>query len=276
VPSTRDRLAELRSASDAAIQNGGVPDRLVCAVALLKIFEEDPTFLGTHAYGRVVITILKTVGRLIRSIDDASGDFRILLATRKRNAEPVFQLGPKIVGNPGEFTWISVLRIAETTLSTFLQVDMSAPAPEPVHLIGSRILEKEEESSSYDSQSDDLEPAVLPDAVLSQRDSYDTGSDRIQIDDVPSERVTTVRVSHSDRLLNDILQPFFDHESKELAAMVLRVMHGIRCAAYAISNLGYDDIAKPHLLRTGRCFATIGKARVRFRALSALRYGPSR
>lgn len=84
---------------------------------LLKSFEEDRDLLGLYCYTNKVLGVLKRVGKIIRSVDPQSGDFRIMAGTRKRAPEPFFTISSNLVGAAGEYSWLTVLRMAESILA---------------------------------------------------------------------------------------------------------------------------------------------------------------
>jgi len=72
--------------------------------------------LKLHAYSSSCKAIYSGVRKAIKALDPSSGDWRIICGSRKQAPEPLFFLSANVVGNPGEFHWIEVLRLAETLI----------------------------------------------------------------------------------------------------------------------------------------------------------------
>jgi hypothetical protein len=109
-----DKRAKLRTLW--GIDPKSKQDLVMLVISLLSLFETDKGLLHKKVYSANSIRMLKSVGYALDLLH-LGGEFRIVPSSPGRAAEPRFVLNDSVVQTPGEYSWITVLRIAEASLA---------------------------------------------------------------------------------------------------------------------------------------------------------------
>jgi hypothetical protein len=149
----------------------------ICFVAVshLKLFEVEGALLRKLTYDRKTIAIIQVIAGCLALLG-ADGSWRIIPSRRGKCADPVFGLPSTMVENPGEFSWVTVLRIGEAFLA-------AATAPETIASVESieptSRLDVDYSEESFLSPDEDS-PLIA--VVASSRDLEDEGGNPDTLD----------------------------------------------------------------------------------------------
>jgi hypothetical protein len=250
---------------------------------LLKLLEVDGNMLKQHAYSGACMEIYKRVRKAIRRLDSNSGDWRIIMGSRRQAPEPIFFLSSNVVAVGGEFSWLEVLRLAESLIgitTSVDSVDSAVTADEPLRAtraetcpaLSQAVSDVEAPSTTLAIGGDDEPPSLeewehlpvfsgsRPDPVVPQDDPV-AAAQRVEclpalqtgtITDFIVKFVKSTRLRHVDiRLI-----------ASEWYSAVLDGVSG-RQADFRSTSLPYLVRKAGKSPGTGPCFGFSGSARIR-------------
>jgi len=165
-------------------------DKVVALALVLKKFEDGRTL--RKVYEPRIIEVLELCDTILEDLRVTCGGFIIEPATRRQLPEPRFKLNSGVVAEPGYYSWVTVLRFAETYLAanscveSFLDKRETGEhtdyAPDPTPVVS-------EATSSDLSEVDVPDPIRVGDSQAAYNAADSCVNHKLQGNDVPPDWV---------------------------------------------------------------------------------------